>query len=78
MFSPVVKHSSIHILLTLTAQYDSELDHLDVKTALLHDDLKEEIYIIQSLGFKVTGKEKLVCKLEKSLYELKQSPRQWY
>jgi len=46
-----------------------------VKTAFLHDDLEEEIYMTQPLGFKDVGKEKLVCKLEKSLYGLKQSPR---
>jgi len=66
------------MLLALAAQYDYELDQLDVKTAFLHGDLVEEIYMTQSLGFKVAGKKKLVCKLKKSLYGLQQSPRQWY
>ena len=78
VFSPVVKHSSIRILLALVAQLDMELVQLDVKTAFLHGDLEEEIYMIQPEGFKDAGKEKLACKLEKSLYGLKQSPRQWY
>jgi len=78
VFSPVVKHSSIHILLALAAQFDYELNQLDAKTAFLHGDLEEEIYMAQPLGFKAAWKGKLVCKLEKSLYGLKQSPRQWY
>ena len=65
VFSPVVKHSSIRILLALAAQYDYELGQLDVKTTFLHGDLEEEIYMTQLLGFKVTWKEKLLCKLEK-------------
>ena len=78
VFFPVVKHSSIRILLALVAQLDLELVQMDVKTAFLHGDLEEEIYMNQPDGFKVAGKEKMVCKLEKSLYGLKQSPRQWY
>ena len=78
VFSPVVKHSSIRILLALVAQLNLELAQLDVKTAFLHGDLKEEIYMSQPDGFKVAGKENWVCKLSKSLYGLKQSPRQWY
>ncbi|BBH04613.1 multidrug resistance-associated protein 9 [Prunus dulcis] len=78
VFSPVVKHSSIRILLALVAQFDLELAQLDVKTAFLHGDLEEEIYMSQPEGFKVAGKENWVCKLQKSLYGLKQSPRQWY
>jgi len=57
--------------------FDYELE-LDVKTAFLHSDLEEEIYMTQPLWFRAAGKEKLVCKLQKSFYELKQSPRQWY
>ncbi|KAG8504212.1 hypothetical protein CXB51_002567 [Gossypium anomalum] len=53
VFSPVVKHSSIQILLALVAQYDLELVQLDVKTAFLHSDLEEEIYITQPDGFKI-------------------------
>ena len=75
VFSPVAKHSSIKILLALVAQLDLELVQMDVKTAFLHEDLDEEIYMNQPDGFKVTGKEKMVCRLEKSLYGLKQSPR---
>ncbi|KAE8684117.1 hypothetical protein F3Y22_tig00111151pilonHSYRG00072 [Hibiscus syriacus] len=78
VFSPVVKHSSIRILLALVAQLDLELVQMDVKTAFLHGDLDEEIYMTQPDGFKVAEKEEMVCKLEKSLYGLKQSPRQWY
>jgi len=76
VFSPVMKHSSIRILLVLVAQYELELDQLDVKTAFLYGDLEEEIYMSQPTGFKTVRKENMVCKLKKSLYGLKQSPRQ--
>jgi len=75
VFSPIVKHSSIRRLLALVAQYDLELDRLDLKTAFLHGDL-DEIFMTQPVGFKAAGKENLVCKLKKSLYGLKQSQRQ--
>ena len=75
VFSPVVKHSSIRILLALVAQYELDLDQLNVKTAFLYDDLDEEIYMSQLTGFKTVGKENMVCKLKKLLYELKQSFR---
>nr|ABA96191.1 retrotransposon protein, putative, Ty1-copia subclass [Oryza sativa Japonica Group] len=51
---------------------------IDVKTAFLHGELEEEIYMDQPEGFIVPGKEDYVCKLKRSLYGLKQSPRQWY
>ncbi|KAJ8498998.1 hypothetical protein OPV22_009550 [Ensete ventricosum] len=50
---------------------DLEIEQLDVKTALFHSDLEEKIYVEQLEGFKVKGKENLVYKLKKSLYELK-------
>ena len=78
MFSLVIKHTSIHILLAFVVEYELELAQLDVKTAFLHGDLEEEIYMIQPCGFRVAGKENHVYKLIKSLYGLKQSPRQWY
>ncbi|GKB17056.1 transposable element [Tanacetum coccineum] len=78
IFSPVVRHTSIRVLLSLVAHHDLELEQLDVKTAFLHGDLEEEIYMSQPEGFVVQGKEDYVCKIRKSLYGLKQSPRQWY
>ena len=73
VFSPVIKHSSIWILLPLVAQYDLELDQLDVKIVFLHGDL-DEIFMTQPVGFKAAGKDNTVCKLKKPLYGLKQSP----
>ena len=51
----MVKHSSIRILLALVAQFHLELVQLDVKTAFLHGDLEEEIYMAQPIGFRVVG-----------------------
>lgn len=78
IFSPVVKHCSVRIMLAMVAQFDLELVQLDVKTAFLHGDLNDEIYMSQPDGYHVDGKEDYVCRLKKSLYGLKQSPRQWY
>ncbi|KAH9679582.1 Integrase catalytic domain-containing protein [Citrus sinensis] len=62
VFSPVVKHTSIRILLALVAEYELELTQLDVKMAFLHGDLEEEIYMIQPYGFRVAEKENHVCR----------------
>ena len=60
VFSSIVKHSSIKILLALIAQFDLELVQLDVKIVFLHGDLEEKIYMTQPEGFKVAGKENWV------------------
>lgn len=51
---------------------------MDVKTTFLNGDLVEEVYMTQPEGFVEQGNEKLVCKLRKSIYGLKQASRQWY
>ena len=60
VFSPVVKHSSIRILHSIITTHDYELEQLDVKTALLHGELEEDIYMNQSEGFIVPEKENLL------------------
>uniref|UniRef100_A0A2N9EIR8 CCHC-type domain-containing protein n=1 Tax=Fagus sylvatica TaxID=28930 RepID=A0A2N9EIR8_FAGSY len=52
VFSPVVRHTSIRAVLTLVANQDLELEQLDVKTAFLHGNLEEEIFMEQPEGFK--------------------------
>ena len=78
IFSLVAKVTSIRLLLSVAAAFDFEVEQMDVKTIFLHGDLEEEIYMKQPEGFVVKGKKELVCKLKKSLYRLKQSPRMWY
>ncbi|KAE8710415.1 Retrovirus-related Pol polyprotein from transposon TNT 1-94 [Hibiscus syriacus] len=77
IFSPVVKLSTIRLVLKIVAAENLHLEQLDVKTAFLHGDLEEEIYM-RPEGFIRAGKKNLVCRLKKSLYGLKQAPRQWY
>ena len=75
-FAPVVKFASLRCLLALAAFEDMELHQMDVKTAYLNGDLKEEIFMEQPEGFD-TGDGKM-CRLRKSLYGLKQAGRTWY
>ena len=70
IFSLVVKMCSIRVILGLATSMDLELEQLDVKTTFLHGDLDEEIFIEQPKGFKVKGKENMVYKIKKILYEL--------
>jgi len=75
-FVPITKLTSIHYIVALVALENMEIHQMDVKTAFLNGELKEEIYTEQPQGFVHQG-EHLVCKLHKSLYGLKQSPRAW-
>jgi hypothetical protein len=65
--------TSIRTILSLVAIEDLHLEWLNVKTKCLCGDLEEEIYMQQPQGYEVKGKEKLICRLKKRLYGLKQA-----
>jgi Reverse transcriptase (RNA-dependent DNA polymerase) len=77
-FALVVKMSTVRTLVSLAVNGGWKLHQLDVKNAFLHGDLLEEVYMEIPRGFgtnQTTGK---VCRLRKSLYGLKESPRAWF
>lgn len=76
-FSPVVRFESLRTVIALAVQNDLKMHQMDVTTAFLNGELKEEVYMKQPEGYAEKGKEGLVCKLKKSIYGLKQSPRCW-
>ena len=76
-FSLVSKKDSLKIVLSLVTRYDLELHQMNVGTAFLNSDPKEEIYMFPPEGL-VMHRKDLVCKLERSIYGLKQTSRQWY
>jgi hypothetical protein len=66
------------ILLALAAHYDLDVHQMDVKSAFLHGDLDEKIYLNLPDSFQDQGGDgDVICKLLKSLYGLKQAPRVW-
>eukprot|EP00253_Pinus_taeda_P034579 PITA_34579 len=77
-FSPTAKWATIRTLFSLAAQNGWKVHQMDVKTAFLNGDLKENVFMSQPEGFAVKGHEHKVCKLVKSLYGLKQAPRAWF
>ena len=76
-FAPVARIETIRLLIDLAAAHSWEIHHLDVKTAFLHEELKEIVYVLQLEGFEKFGKEDKVYKLKKALYGLRQALRAW-
>ena len=76
-FSPVAKMSTVRILISLATCNNWVLHKYDVKNAFLHGDLEEEICMDLPPGNKTHLINK-VCKLKRTIYKLKQSPRAWF
>ena len=68
------KLNTVRVLLSMAVNLDWPLQQLDVKKAFLTSDLEEEVYMDSLLGFEGRFQSR-VCKLKKSLYGRKQSPR---
>nr|KYP44095.1 Retrovirus-related Pol polyprotein from transposon TNT 1-94 [Cajanus cajan] len=76
-FSPVVKPTTVRIVLSLAITNQWPIHQIDINNAFLHGDLQESVYMSQPPGFNTQHKDK-VCKLNKAIYGLKQAPRSWY
>lgn len=77
-FAQVSKINTIRVLLSLAANQDWPVRQFVGKNDFLHGDLTEEVYMSLPLGYVATSTTEVVCKLKKSLYGLKQSPRAWF
>ena len=71
VFSPVARIETVRLFLAIAAQRRWTILELDVKSAFLNGELKEEIYVTQPEGYIWAGKENHVYKLKKALYGLR-------
>eukprot|EP00268_Persea_americana_P056077 TRINITY_DN6570_c0_g1_i4.p1 TRINITY_DN6570_c0_g1~~TRINITY_DN6570_c0_g1_i4.p1 ORF type:complete len:520 (+),score=81.62 TRINITY_DN6570_c0_g1_i4:3057-4616(+) len=78
VFAPVARWDTIRMILALAANREWSVYQLDVKSAFLHGELSEEVFIERPQGYEVEGAQDKVYKLKKALYGLKQAPRAWF
>lgn len=78
VFAPVARMDTVRIILALAAHKEWKVYQLDVKSAFLHGELMEDVYVEQPLGFVKKDEPQKVYKLRKALYGLKQAPRAWF
>lgn len=76
-FSPMIILTNLRTLISAAVKQGWKLYQLDVNNALLHGNLHEEVYLNAPQDLQVDA-PRLVCRLKKSLYGLKQASRQWY
>nr|GEY49278.1 retrovirus-related Pol polyprotein from transposon TNT 1-94 [Tanacetum cinerariifolium] len=77
-FAPVARLEAIRIFLAYAAYKNVVVYQMDVKTAFLNSNQREEVYVSQSDGFVDPDNPNHVYKLKKALYGLKQAPHAWY
>jgi histone deacetylase 1/2 len=77
-FSPVVKPTTIRLLLSMALTHGWHIRQLDIQNAFLHGVLEEEVFMRQPPGFEDTSHAGYLCHLEKALYGLRQAPRAWH
>lgn len=78
VFVPVARLDTVGAILAIASQSNWEVFQLDVKSAFLHGELNEEVYVRQQEGFIKKEQEETVYKLRKALYGLNQAPRAWF
>ena len=77
-FSPIIKSTTVRLVLEHAVRNDWSIRQLDVNNAFLQGTLEDELYISQPPGFVDKDRPHHVCRLRKALYGLKQAPRAWY
>ena len=78
MFVLVVRMETVNTIMAIAAQHKWKVYQMEVKSAFLNGVFKEEVYVVQLLGYEVEGQEEKVYHLRKALYGLKQAPHAWY
>ena len=77
-YAPVARLEAIRLFLAFAAHKDFTVYQMDVKSAFLNGELSEEVYVDQPPCFEVSLESRMVYKLQKALYGMKQAPRAWY
>ena len=77
-FAPVARIEAVRIFLAYATHKRFKVFQMDVKSAFLNGELKEECYLQQPPGFEDLNHPEYCYKLDKAVYGLKQAPRAWY
>ena len=79
VFAPTVRYTTLRVLLALACYHDLEIEQMDVVTAFLNADVVSDVYMEQPEGYHKPSSSgtRLVCKLAKALYGIREAPRAW-